>query len=120
MKKFGVFIIAILLSAGAVANSVKTFNKAVDLVIESVEKNKLTSLETNCLMFVEGEKSSVYYYVDVLEKHNDECGGDPNTSLRLMTYQVHKKTGRLCTDSVKWAEKLKAADPYNFECRTIK
>lgn len=100
MKKLGVFITAILLSVGVAAKPVKTFDKAVDLVIKSVEKNKLTSLETNCLMFVEGEKSSVYYYVDVLEKHNDECGGDPQTAPRLFTYAVNKSKGSLKTDAI--------------------
>lgn len=120
MKKIGIFLTALLLSTGAMAKPVKNFDQAVDLVMKSVEKNKLTSLKQSCLSFMPSDETEVYYYVDVRERHNEECGGDPETSPRIMSYQVHKKNGKLCTDSIEWAERLKADDPYDFECRLIK
>lgn len=120
MKKFGVFITAILLSVGAAAKPVKTFDKAEDLVIKSVQKNHLLPVSLECVSFLSIGEDKQYFYIDIRENHNERCGGDPHTSPRLMTYQVHKKTGNLCTDSVEWAERLKADDPYNFECRAIR
>lgn len=101
------------------AKPVNNFEQAVDLVAKSVMKNKLTSLKLDCLMFMENETSN-YYEIDIRENHNPKCGGDPETAPRLMSYQVNKKNGRLCTDSIVWAKKLQAEDPYDFRCRPIK
>lgn len=94
-------------------------DRAIGFVIASVKKNKLLSLPLDCVSFVESGEDNAYFHIDIREKHNEKCGGDPQSSPRIMSYQVHKSTGKLCTDSPEWAEKLKAADPYNFECRPI-
>lgn len=122
MKKLTLFLAltALGLSVGVMAKPVKSFDQAIDLVMKSVEKNKLTSLKKECLMFVESEQTDVYYYVDVREVHNETCGGDPETAPRLMSYEVQRKTGQLCTDSATWAQRLNADDPYDFKCRKIK
>lgn len=93
MKKLTLFLAALGLSVGVMAKPVKSFDQAIDLVMKSVEKNKLTSLKKECLMFVESEQTDVYYYVDVREVHNETCGGDPETAPRLFTYSVNKAKG---------------------------
>ena len=49
MNKLTVFLAALGLSVGVMAKPVKSFDQAIDLVMKSVEKNKLTSLKKECL-----------------------------------------------------------------------
>lgn len=104
----------------AVAKPVKNVDQAMDLVVKSVEKNRLLDIPKECVFLMENGSTEAYWGIDVRENHNEKCGGDPNTAPRLMSYEVNKQTGKLCTDSIKWAEKLQAKDPYDFECRSIK
>lgn len=103
MNKLTVFLAALGLSVGVMAKPVKSFDQAIDLVMKSVEKNKLTSLKKECLMFVESEQTDKAYIVDVRENHNAECGGDPHTALRLFTYSVNKANGIVKTDDISQA-----------------
>lgn len=120
MKKFVLLFFGLLIFSVGWAKPVKTFEQAVDKVIISVKKNQLTTLERECLLFVESDETETYYAVDVRENHNEKCGGDPETAPRLMSYEVKKKSGKLCTDSIRWAEQLNVDDPYDFRCRPIK
>lgn len=119
MKRILTLLCLSLITTTAIAKPVKNIDQAIDLVEKSIVKNKLTTLKPECLLYSYGG-NDIYYEIDVRENHNEICGGDPQTAPRLMTYQVHKKTAKLCTDSIAWAEKLKAEDPYDFECRPIK
>ncbi|WP_192894341.1 hypothetical protein [Rodentibacter pneumotropicus] len=83
----------------AVAKPVKNVDQAVDLVKKSIIKNKLTTLEPECLLFYEGG-NEIYYQIDIREKHNKKCGGDLEIAGRLFTYTVDKKTGSLKTDAI--------------------
>ncbi|MFZ7198475.1 hypothetical protein [Avibacterium avium] len=123
MKQFFPALIAsIVLANSALATPVTNIEQAVELVQASVVKNKLSPLRLECITFVEAqtESNAPDYQIDVRENHNAQCGGDPQTAPRIMTYQVDKKTGRLCTDSLVYAERLNVDDPYNFVCRPIK
>lgn len=104
----------------AMSKPMKTFDQAIEKVMQSVVKNKLTTLPLSCLSFIESDENAQSYSVDVLEKHNAKCGGDLDVAPRLMSYEVNKKTGQLCTDSIEWAKRSNAADPYDFSCRPIK
>ncbi|QLB20062.1 hypothetical protein A6B43_00175 [Vespertiliibacter pulmonis] len=104
----------------AMSKPIKTFDQAIEKVMQSVVKNKLTYLPLSCLSFIASDENAQSYSVDVLEKHNAKCGGDPTVAPRLMSYEVNKKAGTLCTDSIEWAKHLNATDPYDFSCRAIK
>lgn len=119
---FTALITSIALVNAALATPVTNIDQAVTLVQQSVVKNQLSPLRLECIMFVEvqTESNATDYQIDVRENHNVQCGGDPDTAPRIMTYQVDKKTGRLCTDSPIYAERLNVDDPYNFVCRPIK
>ncbi|TDQ57436.1 hypothetical protein EDC45_1497 [Mesocricetibacter intestinalis] len=116
---FTIVFIGALTCSAANAKPVNSFAQAVDKVIASIEKNQLSPLKTECLIFMESEVNDIYYFVDVREKHDEKCGGAPYTAPRLMSYEVNKKTGELCTDSIVWAERSGAEDPYAFVCNPI-
>lgn len=94
--KYGLMILALWVSACASMTGYSE-NQAIDLVAKSIERNQLTALKTECLMFVVANKPT-FYEIDVHEKHNQQCGGDPATAPRLFGYQVDKQTGSLKTD----------------------
>ncbi len=97
MMKYGFMILLALVSACSSAAPVQNENQAIDLVSQSIERNQLTALKTECLMFVV-ENKPTFYEVEVHEKHNQQCGGDPATAPRLFGYRVDKQTGSLKTD----------------------
>ncbi|MBF0785787.1 hypothetical protein E4T80_09975 [Muribacter muris] len=113
-------LFGLLACSATMAKSVKTADQAMDLVMTSVEKNRLLNIPKACVFLMENGSTDVYWGIDVRENHTENCGGDPDTAPRLMSYEVNKKTGKLCTDSIKWAEQLNADDPYDFSCRPIK
>lgn len=104
MKKF--LFVLLFMPVFVIAKPVKNVDQAIDLVIKSVKKNKLTTLPMECLFFMESSSNDIYYEIDVREKHDQKCGGDPETAPRLMSYEVDKKTGKMRTDSSVLAEKL--------------
>lgn len=91
-------ISTLCLSHFVMAESVKNFDQAMDMIIDSVKKNKLTNLDIECLMFVYSLETETDYYIDVREKHNKRCGGDPNIAPRLFTYVVNKEKGTIELD----------------------
>lgn len=119
-KSLTALLLSLLACSFVMAKPVKNIDQAVSMVIKSVEKNHLTPLKLECLIFMESGETPQVYMVDVRENHNEKCGGDPETAPRLMSYEINKQTGKMCTDSVRWAERLNAQDPYDFQCRAIK
>lgn len=99
MKRILTVLCLSLITTTAIAKPVKNIDQAIDLVEKSIVKNKLTTLKTECLSFVHGG-NDIYYEIDVREKHNEQCGGDPETAPKLFTYMINKKTGRLKTDAI--------------------
>lgn len=94
--KYGFMILTLWISACA-SLTVYSESQAIDLVMKSIERNQLTVLKTECLMFVV-ENKTTFYEIDVREKHNQHCGGDPTIAPRLFTYQVNKQTGSMKID----------------------
>ena len=76
-------------------------------VSASVARHRLTSLKPECLLFITTETAN-NYTVDVHEKHDARCGGDPHTAPRLFGYEVDKASGRMQID-----------DPMSGETRPI-
>jgi hypothetical protein len=75
-------------------------DRTVLAVSKAIRKNKLTSRDDECLAYqFSPNTGKPYYVVDVRENHRDaKCGGDPNTSPRLFTVRVSKKTKEMWTD----------------------
>ncbi|WP_100287709.1 hypothetical protein [Conservatibacter flavescens] len=103
MKKLSMVFFVLLLSACfSETTLIKNENVAIEKVTQSIEKHKLTSLHQECLLFISDDKVD-YYEVEVREKHNETCGGDPQTSPRLFTYEINKRTGKMRTDEPVWS-----------------
>ena len=87
--------------------------QAVFQVIQSVERHKLTILKPECLMFM-AEKTKQGYTVDVREKHDAQCGGDPATARRLFSYEIDRRSGKMKTDAAapngEWTGEYRAID----------
>ena len=65
------------------------------------------NLVDRSLLFITTESANSYT-VDVHEKHDARCGGDPHTAPRLFGYEVDKASGRMQID-----------DPVSGETRPI-
>ena len=101
MKFKSIYCLAVLSAVTVLpahAQSVRSEEQAIRRVSESVARNQLTSLKTECLMFM-AEKTRTGYRVDVREKHNAQCGGDPTTAPRLFSYEVDRRNGKMKTDA---------------------
>ena len=87
--------------------------QAVFQVIQSVERHKLTTLKTECLMFM-AEKTRTGYRVDVSEKYDVQCGGGPATAPRLFSYEIDRRSGKMKTDAAapngEWTGEYRAID----------
>ena len=92
---------------------IKTADQAVSQVIQSVERHKLTILKPECLMFM-AEKTKQGYTVDVREKHDAQCGGDPATAPRLFSYEIDRRSGKMKTNAAapdsEWMGEYRAID----------
>jgi hypothetical protein len=82
---------------------------AVAKVNDAVERHHLTKLAPDCLDYIIGDESPNGIDVDVHEKHDEHCGGDPETSPRLFSFHVDQ-AGKLTTD---------ALDPADGEMKPI-
>lgn len=74
---------------------------AIKAIIASISEHKLTSLPPECLSFYLMEESADSYEIEIREKHDDICGGDPQTAPRLFSYMVNKNTGELATTAMR-------------------
>lgn len=95
--------------------SVNSSKEAYQLVRKSIIKHDLA--DVNCIMTLDGKKDESYYYFDI-RSDNAKCGRDSGVAPRLFSYRVNKKTGKLATDSWKWAEEI-GEDPTEMEFHTI-
>ena len=97
----------------ATARGIEAADQAVSQVIQSVERHKLTILKTECLMFM-AEKTKQGYTVDVREKNDAQCGGDPATAPRLFSYEIDRRSGKMKTDAAapdsEWTGEYRAID----------
>jgi hypothetical protein len=94
--------------APAPATSVND-DTAVAKVSDAVQRHHLTSLKPDCLDYIIGDESQGGIDIDVHEKHDEHCGGDPETSPRLFSFHVDH-AGKLTTD---------ALDPADGEMKPI-
>ena len=64
-------------------------------------------------MFI-AEKTRTGHRVDVREKHDAQCGGDPATAPRLFSYEIDRRSGKMKTDAAapdsEWTGEYRAID----------
>jgi hypothetical protein len=81
---------------------------ADDAVIERVSvvirKHQLTSLKDECLDYMVDDSDGATIDIDVHEKHDAKCGGDPETSPRLFSFKLDRASGQLTTDALDLAD----------------
>lgn len=95
--------------------TISSSEEAYQLVRKSIIKHDLA--DVNCIMTLDSGQDENYYYFDI-RSDNEKCGGDSGVAPRLFSYQVNKKTGKLKTDSMQWAEKI-GKDPVVMEFNVI-
>jgi hypothetical protein len=78
---------------------------AIRRVGAAIRKHRLTELTDACLLYMVDQAGADSIDIDVHEKHDATCGGDPATSPRLFSFKLERATGRLTTDA------LDPADP---------
>lgn len=101
LKSIYIYCLAVLSAVvvlPAHAQSVHNEEQAIQRVSESVARNQLASQKPECLMFM-AEKTRNGYRVDVREKHNAQCGGDPRIAPRLFSYEIDRHSGKMETDA---------------------
>lgn len=110
MKKLSIVFLSCWLSACFHESMlIKNESAALEKVIQSIEKHKLTSLHRECLLFISDDKGD-YYEIEVRENHNEKCGGDPQTAPRLFKYEVNKYSAEMQTDEPGWTGKMRSID----------
>jgi hypothetical protein len=79
-----------------------------DAVIERVgaviRKHQLTSVPSDCLDYMVDDSDGATVDIDVREKHDAKCGGDPETSPRLFSFKLDRASGQLTTDALDLAD----------------
>ncbi|MDH3001636.1 hypothetical protein A1D23_13460 [Chelonobacter oris] len=110
MKKLSIILLSLALSA-CFSESILIKNESVALekVIQSIEKHKLTSLHKECLLFLTDDRGD-YYEIEIREKHNKMCGGDPQIAPRLFKYEINKQSGEMQTDYPVWSGEIRKID----------
>lgn len=98
MKKHLLLLPFAALAAHA-QTAVENEAQAIAAVMHAIAEHQPTSQPVECLTFIAGEAHDAYYQIDVHEKHDSTCGGDPNTAPRLFSYRVGKSDGSLSTDA---------------------
>jgi hypothetical protein len=78
----------------------KFANKYIEIAKELTIKYKLSELPLRCLFFdVLSKKFDGQIQIDIREKHNKQCGGDPTTSPRLYSIKIEEKSGTIWSDA---------------------
>ena len=66
----------------------------------AIKKYKISALKSDCLILdILPEQINNRDVVDIREKHDVTCGGDPGTSPRLFSLQIDSKTGEVWSDA---------------------
>ena len=76
----------------------------VEQVSAVVKRHQLSSLPPQCLDYMVDDADAATIDIDVHEKHDATCGGDPATSPRLFSFKLERANGRLSTDALDLAD----------------
>lgn len=84
MKKI---LLLIILSPIALATEF-TSTEAIEFIKKDIYK--VTSLAAECVDFYTSKTGDSSFSIDLRERHNEECGGDPDTSPTITTVSIYK------------------------------
>lgn len=76
----------------------------IERVSAVIRKHRLTSLADACLDYMVDDSDGATVDIDVHEKHDKQCGGDPETSPRLFSFKLDRASGQLSTDALDLAD----------------
>ena len=90
-------------TAANVATSPGTKNSLTllnETAIRIIRKHNLSQLKPNCLVFeILPKRVNNRDMINVREKHDSTCSGDPNTSPKLFSLQIDSTTGDVWSDA---------------------
>lgn len=89
---------------GAGASASLSEDEVVELVNAVVKKHQLTSLSEQCLSYMVEDAGGSLIDIDVREKHDDTCGGDPGVAPRLFSFKLDRVSHQLSTDAMDRAD----------------
>lgn len=91
-------------SASATASTSSDEDAVIARVSAAIRKHQLTSLKDVCLDYMVDDSDGATVDIDVHEKHDTICGGDPETSPRLFSFKLDRASGQLTTDALDLAD----------------
>jgi len=91
---------AIAASAATPAHAALSDDEVVELVNAAVQKHKLTDVPEQCLSYTVEDNDDEAIDIEVREKHDEKCGGDPAVSPRLFSFKLDRSTRQLRTDAM--------------------
>lgn len=84
--------------SGICVKAIDNENEAIAYSQEIVQSHHLTSIKNSCLTFqLFSYTKESGYLIQVREKHDEACGGDPQISPKLFSMLINKK-GQVKTD----------------------
>lgn len=86
-------------SGNAVSGEGNKIDPVTNRVKQIVEQEKLVSAPQCVDYFLTKNIKPGVDLIDVIEKHNSQCGGDPQTHPRLFSVYIDQKTQRMASDA---------------------
>lgn len=86
-------LLAVALTAGAAP--INDEEAAFTAAFAALKEHKLTELKEECLSLIALDPNEDSYPIQVREKHDEKCGGDPNTAPLVAQLEVTKADGRV-------------------------
>jgi len=82
-------------------------SRYVKMAMKAMITYKISKLPLNCFAFEEDEKIVTgKEFVRVREIHNKQCGGDPRTAPRLLTFEIDIKSLKIKSDQFSTSGKM--------------
>lgn len=90
--------------SASVVTSPDSDDAVIRQVSAAIHKHQLTALKDACLDYMIDDSDGATVDIDVHEKHDAACGGDPDTSPRLFSFKLDRASGQLTTDALDLAD----------------
>ncbi|WP_243042513.1 hypothetical protein [Dyella sedimenti] len=91
-------------SSAGVATAPDGDEAVIGRISAVIRKHRLTALRDECLDYLVDDSDGATVAIDVHEKHDARCGGDPETSPRLFSFKLDRDSGQLTTDALDLAD----------------
>lgn len=93
-----VSLYAVMLPCFSAQNPSLTTEEALSLVKHTVEAEKLVDKPKCVDYFYSGKDSANIDIIEIVEKHDSDCGGDPGVAPRLFSVYVDLQTHQMASD----------------------